>query len=215
MQQVNLYRASLQKNNARSSAQKLLLAMGVVSGGLLILSLIYVFQIMQLEDSLGIAQAEQNIKMAQLEALQVKIQARRKDAQLQAEVDALMMDIANRQKVMKVLGQQQFGNIEGFVEHVSGLARQRINGLWLSEVRISQGGQSLGLKGQTLKAELLPRYLQRLSSEMVFTGKAFRTLLMVRDQEQPEQLVFELQGVGEIINTDKKTSSYAANGVHQ
>ncbi len=215
MQQVNFYRASLQKNNARSSAQKLLLAMGVVSGGLLILSLIYVFQIMQLEDSLGIAQAEQNTKMAQLEALQVKIQARRKDAQLQAEVDALMMDVANRQKVMKVLGQQQFGNIEGFVEHVSGLARQRINGLWLSEVRISQGGQSLGLKGQTLKAELLPRYLQRLSSETVFTGKAFRTLLMVRDQEQPEQLVFELQGVGEIINTDKKTSSYAANGVHQ
>ena len=212
MQQINLYCASLQKQKTRWSSHHLLLAAGAISGLMLVLSLVYVLQVMELEEKLETARAGQNAKMAQLETLQTQIQARQKDGQLQAEVDALMLEISNRQKVMKVLGQQRFGNIEGFSEHVSGLARQRIDGLWLTEIRISRGGEALGMKGQLLKAELLPRYLQRLSTETIFAGKVFETLSMSRNHDRPSRMVFELQGVGEEIGEAQTGQTYAANG---
>ena len=179
---------------------------------MLILSLIYGLQAGRAKEQLEAVQAEQKQKMAQLENLQQQIQARKKDETLQMQVDALMLDISNRQKVMKVLGQQRFGNIDGFSEHISGLARQRIDGLWLTQIRISHGGETLGMKGGMLKAELLPRYLQRLSSEHIFTGKVFETLSMSRDEKRAGRMVFELQGVGEEISSQKMRRSYAANG---
>ncbi len=212
MQQINLYQSDLQKKKARLSSQRLLIAMASVSGLMLVLSLLYVLQLRQLEAKLATTQAAQAAKMAQLKTLQAQLQARHKNKQLQAEVDALIHEINRRQKIMKVLGEQRFGNIEGFSEHVSGLARQRIDGLWLTEVRISQGGASLGMKGQALKAELLPRYLQRLSTETVFTGKAFKTLSISRNHEQPGRVDFELHGVGEEVQAAKAGKTYAAKG---
>lgn len=211
MQQINLYQSCLQKKNTRLSARQLLAAIAVVSGLMLGLSLVYALQVGRLEAELETANVGQAAKMAQLETLQAQIQARRKNAQLQAKVDALTLEISNRQKVMKVLGEQRFGNIEGFTEHVSGLARQRLDGLWFTEVRISHGGQTLGLKGEALKAELLPRYLQRLSTEMIFAGKAFEMLSMSRNHDQPRRMDFELHGVGEELREAKAGKTYAAN----
>ncbi len=212
MQQINLYCSSLRKPKTRWSAQKLLVSLAGVAGVMLVLSLIYGLQAGRAKEQLEAVQAEQKQKMAQLENLQQQIQARKKDETLQMQVDALMLDISNRQKVMKVLGQQRFGNIDGFSEHISGLARQRIDGLWLTQIRISHGGETLGMKGGMLKAELLPRYLQRLSSEHIFTGKVFETLSMSRDEKRAGRMVFELQGVGEEISSQKMRRSYAANG---
>ncbi len=211
MQQINLYQSCLQKKKTRLSSRQLLVAMALVSGLMLGLGLVYALQAGQLEAELETASAAQAAKMAQLETLQAQLQARRKNARLQAEVDALMLEIRNRQKVMKVLGEQRFGNIEGFTEHVSGLARQRLDGLWFTEVRFSHGGQTLGLKGQALKAELLPRYLQRLSTEMIFAGKAFETLSMSRNQDRPGRMDFELHGVGEELREAKAGKKSAAN----
>ncbi len=71
------------------------------------------------------------------------------------------------------------------------------------------------MTGQALKAELLPRYLQRLSTEPVFAGKTFETLLMSRDHDRPGRVDFELHGVGEKPSTAKTGKAYAANGGRQ
>ncbi len=211
MQQINLYQSQLQKHKTHLSSSQLLKAVAVVSGLMLGVMVFYVLQLSQLQVELEIVETAQATKMAQLESLQTQIQARQKDQLLQASVDALMLDISNKQKVMKVLGEQRFGNSEGFSAQVSGLARQRIDGLWLTQVRISQGGETLGMKGQALKAELLPRYLQRLSTEMVFAGKTFETLSITRNQDQPDRLDFELYGIGEDMAAIKTGNKYAAN----
>jgi len=215
MQQINLYQSRLQKQKVNLSSPQLLKAVAVVSGLMVGLIVFYAVQLRQLEAELKIEEAAQAVKMAQLESLQTQIQARQKDKQLQARVDALMLEISNKQRVMKVLGEQRFGNSEGFSTHVSGLARQRIEGLWLTQVRISQGGETLGLKGQSLKAELLPRYLQRLSTEAVFAGKTFETLSMTRNSEQSGRLDFELYGVGEDAAAIKAGKNYVANTIRQ
>ena len=215
MQQINLYQSQLQKRAIRLSSAQLLKAVAMVTGLMLGLMVFYTVQLSQLEVELKMVEAAQAAKMTQLENLQTQVQARQKDKQLQARVDALMLEISNKQKVMKVLGEQRFGNSEGFTAHVSALARQRIEGLWLTQVRISQGGETLGMKGQALKAELLPRYLQRLSTEAVFTGKTFETLSMLRNQEQPSRVDFELYGVGEDAVAIKKDREYVANKRYQ
>lgn len=212
MQQINLYQAGLQEKKTRLSSRRLLMAVALAGGLMLGLGLMYTLQVQQLETKLATVQTAQAAKMAKLKIFQVQLQARHKDRQLQTRVDSLMLEISNRRKIMKVLGEQRFGNIEGFSEHISALARQRIAGLWLTEVRISQGGASLGMKGQALKAELLPRYLQRLSTEPVFAGKTFETLLMSRDHDQPGRVDFELHGVGEKPASAKTGKTYAVNG---
>jgi len=215
MQQINLYQSQLQQHKSHLSSSQLLKAVAVVSGLMLGLLVFYGVQLNQRQAELEIVEAAQATKMAQLENLQTQIQARQKDPKLQARVDALMLEISNKQRVMKVLGEQRFGNSEGFAAHVSGLARQRIDGLWLTQVRISQGGETLSMKGQALKAELLPRYLQRLSTEAVFAGKNFETLSMSRNHDQPGRLDFELYGIGEDVAAIKKGKNYAANHLRQ
>ena len=197
MQQINLYQERFRKQKSRLSSARLLKAVAALAGLMLGLGLLFLLQAGQRQAQLDTLQAQQKAKMAQLASLQQQVQSRHKDAALQARVDALMREIDTKQKIMKILGEQRFGNIEGFTGHVRGLARQRLDGLWLTQVRIGQGGATLGMKGRALKAALLPRYLQRLSGETVFAGKTFETLSMERDAEQPGQVLFELRGEGE------------------
>lgn len=216
MQQINLYQPGLRKKKTQISSQQLLMAVAGVTAVMLVFIVFYSFQLRQLESQLETQRAVQAAKLAQLESLQAQIQGRQKDQQLQAKIDALLQQINNKQRVMKVLGDQRFGNIKGFSPHMNGLARQRIDGLWLTEIRISHGGETLGIKGQALKAALLPRYLQRLSSEDIFNGKAFETLSMSRSTTSPGHINFELHGVGEDYppgsGKDYAANSHGING---
>ena len=46
----------------------------------------------------------------------------------------------------------------------------------MTGVKVGSGGRAVGLTGKTLLPELVPAYLERLSQEASFRGKAFSAL---------------------------------------
>ncbi len=193
LQQVNLYQDELKTKTLRYSS-KLLLQISIV----FILTFSFItgfsyYQLQQHEMTLAEYQLKQKTALSELQKLQQELALRKKDMNLARRLTERTAELANKQKVLNILSRDEFGNTKGFIEHVSGLARQRIEGLWLTKIRIANGGTDVALHGITLKAELVPKYLQRLSSEKVFAGTEFESLSMVRQKKKKQWLDFSLK----------------------
>ena len=193
LQQVNLYSDELKTQKLNYSALMLVqlsLFLVVVLSAVTGFS---AFQLEQQESAFTAMKNKQKTAMVNLQKLQTEFSKRKKDIALSKKIKDKTIELANKQKVFSILSQDEFGNTKGFIEHVSGLARQRIEGLWLTKIRIADGGTNIALAGTTSKPALLPKYLQRLSAEKVFTGTEFESLLMVRQEKKKQWLNFSLQ----------------------
>jgi hypothetical protein len=192
MQQVNLYQDELKK-------QKLNYSAAVLVQLCLVLIIVFsafagfrYFQLQQHQQTLAEQQQKQKLVMAELQKIQAELSLRKKDAALAKRITDKTKELANKQKVLGILSRDEFGNTEGFIEHISGLARQRIDGLWLTQIRIAEGGTNISLKGSTSRSSLLPKYLQRLSAEKAFNGTEFESLVMARQEKKKQWLNFSL-----------------------
>ena len=192
-QQVNLYQDELRKVKLNYSALMLaqlsvvLLVVFSAAAGF------RYFQVQQHQSSLVEKQQKQKIAMAELQKIQAELSLRTKDTVLAKRILDKTKELSNKQKVVGILSRDEFGNTKGFIEHVSGLARQRIEGLWLTQIRIAGGGTNISLQGTTSKSSLVPKYLQRLSAEKAFVGTEFQSLVMARQEKKKQWLNFSLQ----------------------
>lgn len=193
MQQVNLYQEELKTQKLNYSALMLVQLSLILVVVFSAAAGFRYFQLQQHKISLTESQQKQKIAMADLQKIQAELSLRKKDATLAKRINEKTKELANKQKVLGILSRDEFGNTEGFIEHVSGLARQRIDGLWLTQIRIADGGTDVTLQGLTSKSSLLPKYLQRLSAEKAFTGTEFESLVMARQEKKKQWLNFSLQ----------------------
>jgi len=192
IQQVNLYQNELKKVKHNYSA----LMLSQIS---VILLLVFsaaagfrYFQLQQYQLTLVEKQQKQKTAMAELQKIQAELALRKVDSTLAKRILDKTKELSNKQKVVGILSRDEFGNTNGFIEHVSGLARQRVEGLWLTQIRIAGGGTNVSLQGTTSKSELLPKYLQRLSAEKAFAGTEFQSLIMARQEKKKQWLNFSL-----------------------
>ena len=193
MQQVNLYQDELKTQKLKYSASMLLQISVVLVVVLSAVTGFSYFQLQQHQISLAEHQQKQKVAMADLQTIQSELALRKKDTALARRIVLKTKELSNKQKVLNILSRDEFGNTKGFIEHVSGLARQRIDGLWLTKIRIASGGTDISLNGTTSKPSLLPKFLQRLSSEKAFSGTEFQSLLMARQEKKKKLLNFSLQ----------------------
>lgn len=193
LQQVNLYSDELKTQKLNYSSLTVMQLSVFIVVVLSVAAGFRTYQLKQQQSAFEVKQAAHKIAMADLKTLQSELSKRKKDTKLKKQVTEKTKELANKQKVLGILSQDEFGNTDGFIEHISGLARQRINGLWLTKVRIASGGTDIALRGTTSKPALLPKYLQRLSAEKVFVGTEFQSLLMSRQEKKTQWLNFSLQ----------------------
>ena len=193
LQQVNLYQDELKTQKLNYSALMLLQLSIILVVVFSAAAGFRAFQLQQQQTNLVAKQKKQKVLMVNLQKLQAEFSKRKKDTRLSRQLTEKTKELANKQKVLGILSQDEFGNTKGFIEHVSGLARQRIEGLWLTQIRIADGGTDVALRGTTSKPALLPKYLQRLSAEKAFSGTEFQSLLMARQEKNNQWLNFSLQ----------------------
>ena len=193
LQQVNFYRDELKAQSLNYSAVMLLqLSLFLI----IVFSCVVGFQFYQVQQQQMIlsAKQQQHQKLTtNLKSLQAEFSGRHRDTTLNKKIMLKTKELANKKKVFAILSQDEFGNTTGFIDHISGLARQRIDGLWLTQIRIGSGGTDVALRGTTSKAALLPKYLQRLSKEKAFAGTEFKNLLIARQENKKKWLDFSLQ----------------------
>jgi Tfp pilus assembly protein PilN len=101
---------------------------------------------------------------------------------LETDVENLKKAKERKLQVKKLLSSTKMDNIKGFSGYMEGLSNEIIPNVWLTSINISDGGRNFGLQGSTLDPRLVPRFIQRLSSEQSFAGSEFK-IFAIKDPE--------------------------------
>ena len=187
-QQINLYQPMFRRQEKIFSAMAMIQTVLLFVG---ILTVIYFYgqsQINPIEEQIrktgnGLVKLREQVQI-----YREKAPPKSKSRLLEAEITRLEKELEERSKVRDLLEKQQIGTAPRFSSIMEALARQHVNGTWLTEVRISASGRALSLNGKTFTSDLVPIYMQRLAEEVVMTGIAFNNMEMQRSKEEAEAM---------------------------
>lgn len=185
MQQINLLQAELRSTQNRLAPNKVLGYMGSFVAVLVVISVFQWWQQLGQQQNLIEARLEKDALLKKIQVITTEISATSDDSAFKKILLLKEQELQNKELVLTVLSGKAFGNTKGFAEQFTGLSRQHIDGLWLTQLDIHAGGEKLNLQGSTFTPEQVPRYLQNLSKEPSFYGVEFKTFLMERDKGSP------------------------------
>ncbi|MGK0440990.1 MAG: hypothetical protein ACJA0N_000785 [Pseudohongiellaceae bacterium] len=154
---------------------------------------VVIWQQVSWSDDLAGVQADKRQLTEAVDSLQKKKQAIEKNSKLLTALSRLESSVKFRRELLASIDPEDQQGSGGFVEYFNGLARQQVNGLWFTEINLQQQGKQMALIGYTQKPELLPRYLQKLSSEPIFEGRQFNLLRMAQAEKPANTLRFEVK----------------------
>lgn len=175
-QQINLFNPAFQPQKQILSSATIALALGAVIAGLAILAVLGRMETAELRQqaSSGAAQLEQ--RQARLASANREFVPRRKDATLDARLAEANAKLAAMRHISGALSRGELGDTSGFAGYFKALARQGMQGLWLTGVTVGAGGAQIGIEGRTLDPAMVPGYLNRLTHEPLMQGKTFASL---------------------------------------
>lgn len=183
-QQINLYNPALRKPREWLTAGGLVSAVGLALLVVLMASAVTRFSLSraaaEAEEAEQALRAEQN----QLNAVNAQLAALRHDAALQRQIDIAQAQLKGREEILAALGEIAIEPGKGFANYLRGLARQSINGLWLTGVTIGPANE-LSIRGRTTSQSLVADYVRQLAADPVFNGHRFAQMTMGQT-EQPK-----------------------------
>jgi hypothetical protein len=184
-QQINLFNPAFQAKRklfgAMAMAQALLLlVIGVAAIGYYCERSI---SALQREADSGVRQLEK--KKRQLAGVSDELRPRQKSPELEAQLAEAEAQLTSLKRIASVIDRGELGNATGYSEYFRALARQHVDGLWLTGLAITGAGCDIGVHGRALNASLLPGFLGRLTQERILQGKAFGSL-QISQPGQPQ-----------------------------
>ena len=191
-QQVNLYQPIFRKQKKVFSAIAML-QVSLITMLFFILTAGYsLTQLQRLEAQETAATQNLDKLKAQIASIQAQSGNDMTEKLLAAEINRITGEVAEKRRIADLLQQGAFTNTEGFTRHFEAIARQHVDGTWLTDINIANGGSSLNLYGITYSADLVPVYMERLLQEAVFTSTAFNVLGMERSETKAEEITFQV-----------------------
>lgn len=195
-QQVNLYQPVFRKQAVAFSFHTLLLtvlASVLVMGGLYGLG---EWQTARLENRLKASQARHDRLEADVMRMAEQLPKPRVNKMLESELQQLTARRKSGFALLNTLKSRIAAKREGFSPVFEGLARQSFPELWFTHVRIAESGNSLSLKGKSLKPEWVPLLLRNLQQEPAFSGRNFQIVELIRQDALAATLDFSLMTAG-------------------
>lgn len=199
-QQINLYQPVFRREakvfSARALAQVLGLALILIVAG---------FALLQLQ--LGRHSSTRDLLAGQYTTLNNQLQAleQRADAGELAALDKRTQELearlADGAVELASLQTQLLEHDAGFATLLEALAQHPQQGLWLTAIRVRDGG--LELEGRTFDPERLPAYLAELNADPALAHWALTTVRLERQTEQPSQLNFVLRSADAAEETER------------
>jgi uncharacterized small protein (DUF1192 family) len=175
-QQVNLFNPGLEQQKKVFAARTMAQALAVLVLGVVALSFYGEARVAALQKQADAGAAQLAKKQARLSSVASEFAPRLQSPALQGELAGTEARLASLRQVAGVLDRGELGNTEGYSEYFKALARQNVEGLWLTAVSVGAAGNEIGVRGRALDAALLPGYLGRLTHEKTMQGKAFGSL---------------------------------------
>lgn len=201
-QSINLYteafRPSREKLTLARALSVVALVLVVVAGASGVLR----YQLAGAQARLADLETRESQKQQTVETLQSQVEARQKDPALEEQVARLEQRVQDRRRLVERADSVAQASSEGFVPYLEGLARQTLDGLWLTRIRVDLMRDRLGLAGRTRDGQNVPAYLQRLQEEPVFEGRRFARFNIERP-EGGEPLSFEVASTRDTPEEDE------------
>lgn len=184
--QINLVNPLLQTQKTAFSAHNMAQALGLVLGGMLIFYGYAYFTVLRLQWRNSSAEGAVYEETRKLQKATEEIQKRTQNPKLQADVRDYEIKLAGQSSLLAVVNSETLANIDNarlYSGYLSGLARQSVPGLWLTEIRVTGNTGALSLKGRVTDPAMLPEYLKRLGRESALSGRKF-TVMDLRESGQ-------------------------------
>jgi hypothetical protein len=175
-QQINLFNPVFLQQQKIFSARTMAGALLLLFAGVAALALYGKLRVQGLQKQADAGAAQLVQKQARLASVTAEFAPRQKNPAVDAELLDAERQLAALREISGVLERGELGNTQGYAEYFRALARQHVDGLWLTGVSIAGAGVDIGVRGRALDPQRVPGYLNRLTSEPIMRGKAFGSL---------------------------------------
>jgi len=193
MQQINLYQKEfhdVRDWRKTGIAGAVVLALVVLGG----INAVQMYKMNQLRAQLE--SKTQKIKNFEktYDALKKVAKPKAQDLALAAELENIKQINSEKMRALNYLSGNDAGNTVGFSYLLEGLGRERdkINNLWLKKIKFSRGGYDLHLSGSSYEQDLLPKFVQALSSEAIYKDREFKEIKISRSEGDKKIMDFVL-----------------------
>lgn len=178
VQQINLFNPDFVPRRDVTTAPYL--ASGLIVVALLAVAGVFVAQRAgaQLIEEERRLTTEMDALRAQSESLTTQLSARKVDATLEKRLATQRAEVRTRQQVYEWLRTHTAAEENGVSEYLRALARQTVDGVWLTRFAVDSRGSNLRIEGRALTSDLVPRYLGRLGEDDLLKGRAFATVAL-------------------------------------
>jgi len=177
-QQINLFNPIFLRQKKYFSTATILQALALVLVGALSFYAYAAYQTNRLSREVADAGQRLESEKKRLEAASGDLGPRQKSKELEQQSKELERQVRDREEILGIQSSSLTGGSRGFSEYLKAFARQSVNGLWLTNFSLREGGAKLSLGGRTLRPDLVPDYLKRLGKEKVMQGQSFSSLDM-------------------------------------
>jgi len=183
-QQINLYRPIFRKQEKKFSAKAMLQAGAAMVVGIVVLYGVLFWQLSNARDELRQAEKRHTGASNKLETVMGQFAPAAGSASVADRTAQLEQEIAARRRVQDVLNRGLFVNKRGYSDYLLALARQHVDGVWITSIAITGAGEDMKLQGRTVDPVRVPRYVQRLSAESTLAGKEFEVFVMTNEKQR-------------------------------
>lgn len=172
-QQINLYQSQFRPETRMFPAWFMLQAVGILAFGMLLMTVFAQQRISGVEQELEIVARQETVVLERLQNIGPLINAVTGETNWSEQLDDSLRMLAERQAALNVIQGSTLGDTKGFSRHMRALARQDVDGLWLTHIVLSALGDKTRLEGRAIRAELIPLYVQGLAAETPFAEQRF------------------------------------------
>jgi hypothetical protein len=175
-QQINLFNPVFLQKKKLFTARTMAASLGALALGLAAVGVAAKVRVasLQAQADQGAAQLERTQK--RLASVSAEFAPRQQDARVAEELSAAQSELLDLKQVAGVIERGELGDTAGYAEYFRALARQNMEGLWLTGVSIAGAGLDIGVRGRAMDPALVPGYLGRLRNERVMQGKPVASL---------------------------------------
>jgi Fimbrial assembly protein (PilN) len=197
LQQINLYEPIFREDHKLFSATAICVALGVVAAALVAISAFSEWRTHSLDRQLlALHGQEAARKKFVAEATAIVDLAESHDT-IENHLKAMAIELGRRQQALRYLRGGDLAATgdgvpahRGFVGRMTALARQQVDGLWLTGATFVSGSGGLELTGGAVSADLVPIYLERLAGEPAIAGTKLQTI-DIRQPKKPNRADIE------------------------
>lgn len=186
-QQINLYLPEFQPARDWLNADRLVRAVVAVALVLMLISGYGYWRLDALGDEQARLQARLEAQGRETAELERVVDARRVDGPLQRELEMRQSRLERSRDLLGFLeADLRTGNTDGFSTMMKDLSRASFEGIWLTGIELTQGGESVTLGGVVQQSGMVPDFVGRLgNSESALRELRFDRLLGTRTGGPP------------------------------